>query len=123
MRKKRDPDEIAPGSLTKWLHPTAARRPRLVQPHLVTITHSDHLLLLGFPWRSRRTNFASRQALAHRTTFVRSNFLYSKHRGEEVKEENREILRTFDASTRSPVEARTRWRKRSGQTCEPEIIR
>jgi len=60
------------GLLQKWLHPTAARRPRLVQPHLVTITHSDHLLLLGFPCRPRQTNFADQQALAHRTTFLRS---------------------------------------------------
>jgi hypothetical protein len=60
------------GLLQIWLHPTAARRLRLVQPHLVTFTHSDHLLLLGFPRHPRQTNFTNRQALARRTTFVRT---------------------------------------------------
>src|SRR5579884_4466883 len=56
-RKKRRPDEIASGPLTKnWLHPTAARRLRLVQPHLVTITHLDHLLPLAPPRWCTRTS-------------------------------------------------------------------
>src|SRR5262249_10909842 len=55
----------------QWLHPTAARRLRLVQPHLVTMTHSDHLLPLGTSVGPPH-QWAGRQLIVHRTTFVRS---------------------------------------------------
>lgn len=49
--EKGAPGEMAPGTLLlasgPWLHPTATRQLRLVQTHLVTMTHSDHLLPSG----------------------------------------------------------------------------
>jgi hypothetical protein len=55
VKKRGAPARYAPGHPTfkPRLHPTAARRLRLMQPHLAIFTHSDHLLSLAPP-RDRR---------------------------------------------------------------------